>query len=90
MSPLQVFDLKFSGHHIVEAAAGTGKTYSITSLYVRALVEKQLLPSQILVLTFTNDATDFAISDLISVANLSSFSKWIKLKGAIGPVVEEM
>lgn len=57
MSPLQVFDLKFSGHHIVEAAAGTGKTYSITSLYVRALVEKQLLPSQILVLTFTNDAT---------------------------------
>ena len=33
------------------------ETYSITSLYVRALVEKRLLPSQILVLTFTNDAT---------------------------------
>ena len=55
--PLNVFELKFSGHHVVEAAAGTGKTYSITSLYVRALVEKRLLPSQILVLTFTNDAT---------------------------------
>ncbi len=57
MSPLNVFDFDFQGHHLVEAAAGTGKTYSITSLYVRALVEKRLLPSQILVLTFTNDAT---------------------------------
>lgn len=54
---LNLFEVKFQGHHLVEAAAGTGKTYSITALYVRALIEKQLLPSQILVLTFTNDAT---------------------------------
>ena len=54
---LNLFKVKFQGHHLVEAAAGTGKTYSITALYVRALIEKQLLPSQILVLTFTNDAT---------------------------------
>lgn len=54
---LNLQEVKFQGHHLVEAAAGTGKTYSITALYVRALIEKQLLPSQILVLTFTNDAT---------------------------------
>ena len=54
---LDVFNFDFSGHYLVEAGAGTGKTYNIASLYVRALVEKKLMPSQILVLTFTNDAT---------------------------------
>lgn len=55
---LNVFDLEFQGVHLVESGAGSGKTYSITSLYIRALVERKVLPSQILVLTFTNAATD--------------------------------
>ncbi len=55
--PLNIFDLDFKGHHLIEAGAGTGKTYSITSLYVRALVERWVMPRELLVLTFTNDAT---------------------------------
>ncbi len=42
--------------HLIEASAGTGKTYTITSLYMRLLVEKKLRPEQILVLTFTEAA----------------------------------
>lgn len=54
---LPVFDAPLKGISLVEASAGTGKTYNITSLYVRAIVELDLEPSQILVMTFTEAAT---------------------------------
>ena len=46
-----------SGMNLIEASAGTGKTYAIASLYLRLLVEKELRPEQILVVTFTEAAT---------------------------------
>ena len=42
---------------LVEASAGTGKTYTITTYFVRAILEYGREPEQILVLTFTNAAT---------------------------------
>lgn len=42
---------------LLEASAGTGKTWNICELYIRLLLEKKLETSQILVLTFTNAAT---------------------------------
>ena len=42
---------------LVEASAGTGKTYAITTYFVRAILELDLEPEQILVLTYTNAAT---------------------------------
>lgn len=56
-TPLKVFEVPIKGISLVEASAGTGKTYNITSLYVRALLENNLEPSQILVMTFTEAAT---------------------------------
>ncbi len=41
--PLRVFEVSLSGISLVEASAGTGKTYNITSLYVRAIIEKKLI-----------------------------------------------
>ncbi|MEX0845491.1 MAG: exodeoxyribonuclease V subunit beta [Balneolaceae bacterium] len=55
--PLKVFEVPINGISLVEASAGTGKTYNITSLYVRAILEKNLNPSQILVMTYTEAAT---------------------------------
>jgi exodeoxyribonuclease V beta subunit len=49
--------LKLEGHCLIEASAGTGKTWSIAKLFVRALLEKNLTPKQVLVVTFTNAAT---------------------------------
>ncbi len=54
---LNIFDAPLSGISLVEAGAGTGKTYNIASLYVRALIEKNLEPKNILVLTYTEAAT---------------------------------
>jgi len=46
-----------SGMNLIEASAGTGKTWAITSLYLRLLLEKELRPEQILVVTYTEAAT---------------------------------
>ncbi len=46
-----------SGRNLVEAGAGTGKTWSITSLYLRLLLERRLLVEQVLVVTYTRAAT---------------------------------
>ncbi|MSU31490.1 MAG: hypothetical protein EXS25_02295 [Pedosphaera sp.] len=48
---------ELKGAHSVEASAGTGKTYSITLLWLRLLVENELSVDQILVGTFTKAAT---------------------------------
>jgi exodeoxyribonuclease V beta subunit len=53
---LDPFTVSLSGVHLVEASAGTGKTHAITSLYLRAVIERDLLPSQLLVVTFTRAA----------------------------------
>lgn len=58
---MNVFDsLKIDpcGCNLIEASAGTGKTYAITSLYVRLIIEnEQYRPENILVVTFTEAAT---------------------------------
>ena len=47
-----------NGLTLVEASAGTGKTYSITWLVTRLLLERDLEPADLLVVTFTVAATE--------------------------------
>ncbi len=47
---------KLTGLHLIDASAGTGKTYTITSLVVRLLLEKGLGLSEILIVTYTEAA----------------------------------
>jgi exodeoxyribonuclease V beta subunit len=42
---------------LVEASAGTGKTYTITTYFVRGIIERGYAPEQILVVTYTKAAT---------------------------------
>lgn len=46
-----------SGTVLIEASAGTGKTYTIASLFVRLITETRLTVDRILVVTFTEAAT---------------------------------
>lgn len=57
MKLLKPFRIPLSGINLIEASAGTGKTYNIASLYVRALIERQREVKQILVVTYTEAAT---------------------------------
>jgi len=59
MKPLDdLTRLKLSGYHLIEASAGTGKTFTITGIYLRLVMEEALMPEDILVVTFTNAATE--------------------------------
>jgi len=55
--PLDLHRIPLHGSQLVEASAGTGKTYTITSLYLRLLLESRLAVSEILVVTFTEGAS---------------------------------
>ncbi len=59
---LQPLTLPLHGIRLIEASAGTGKTWTIAALYLRLVLGqyqggKPLLPPQILVVTFTKAAT---------------------------------
>lgn len=64
-SNLDVLSFPLTGSRLIEASAGTGKTFTIALLYVRAVlahgdianVGRRLTPSDILVVTFTEAAT---------------------------------
>lgn len=59
---LNPLTLPFGGSRLIEASAGTGKTYTISGLYLRLLlgdgIDTPLTCEQILVVTFTNAATE--------------------------------
>lgn len=65
MTPLSPLDFPLRGSHLIEASAGTGKTFTIALLYVRLILghggeqgfTRPLLPPDILVVTFTDAAT---------------------------------
>ncbi|MEM6290620.1 MAG: exodeoxyribonuclease V subunit beta [Myxococcota bacterium] len=53
LDPLKI---PLRGPHLIEASAGTGKTYTIATLFVRLVVEQGMAVSEILVVTFTEAA----------------------------------
>ena len=57
----EIMDLRtaaLDGATLIEASAGTGKTYTLTGLFLRLILEKRLTVDQILVVTFTEAATE--------------------------------
>ncbi|MBF0497722.1 MAG: UvrD-helicase domain-containing protein, partial [Deltaproteobacteria bacterium] len=61
MVKLKEFDLvtcPLEGANLIEASAGTGKTYTITGLMLRLILEKRISIDEILVVTFTEAATN--------------------------------
>ena len=66
VSSLDILSFPLYGTRLIEASAGTGKTYTIAALYVRLILghgmeqyplARDLLPTDILVVTFTEAAT---------------------------------
>ncbi|QCI17838.1 exodeoxyribonuclease V subunit beta [Buchnera aphidicola (Acyrthosiphon lactucae)] len=63
---LDIFKIFLNGVNLIEASAGTGKTFTIVLLYLRLLLgigkkniyKKKLLVHEILVVTFTNTAKE--------------------------------
>ncbi|CAK8718119.1 DNA 3'-5' helicase [Candidatus Electronema halotolerans] len=58
MRPLNPLTLPLRGQILIEASAGTGKTYTIALLFLRLLLEQELAVDEILVVTFTDAAVE--------------------------------
>ena len=76
MHALNPITFPLTGQSLIEASAGTGKTYNITRIFIRLLLVKQVEVQQILVVTFTKAATEElrgriaeAVNDAILVAD---------------------
>ncbi|MEN6540037.1 MAG: UvrD-helicase domain-containing protein, partial [Mizugakiibacter sp.] len=55
--PLDALDVPLDGVRLIEASAGSGKTWTLATLYLRLLLERKHAPERVLVLTFTRAAT---------------------------------
>lgn len=49
-------DVELTGKHLIEASAGTGKTWTLTGIVLRLLIEARRAPEQIIATTFTRAA----------------------------------
>ena len=63
----KIDDIRLHGAALIEASAGTGKTYTIQNLYLRMIAgwrdpengqERELMPESVLVMTYTIPATE--------------------------------
>ena len=53
-----ILNSRLEGANLIEASAGTGKTYTIAGLFLRLVIEMNLSVNEILVVTFTEAATE--------------------------------
>lgn len=58
MQPLKPLEISLDGKNLIQASAGTGKTWTISLLYLRLIIEQQLTVDQLLVVTYTRAATE--------------------------------
>ncbi|NNF98273.1 MAG: UvrD-helicase domain-containing protein, partial [Desulfobacteraceae bacterium] len=58
MEKCNPIDTPLSGTTLIEAGAGTGKTYTLTGLFIRLILEEGIPADRILVVTFTTAATE--------------------------------
>ena len=83
-------DYRLDGWNLIEAAAGTGKTYTIQNLAVRFLLERRLPIRSLLVVTFTEAAAAFGIPSA-SVHTVGAFrSAYEQFLGTPGISLIEM
>ena len=57
MNRFDLLHTPLTGRNLIEASAGTGKTFTIAGVYLRLVLEERLDVSRILVVTFTEAAT---------------------------------
>lgn len=88
-SALNVLNFPLTGSRLIEASAGTGKTFTIAALYVRLVLghggdnafSRPLTPPEILVVTFTDAATK-ELRDRIRVRLSQAAEYFLNLDGS--------
>jgi exodeoxyribonuclease V beta subunit len=58
ITPFDLLGSPLEGTNLIEASAGTGKTYTLSGLFLRLILEKRFSVDEILVVTYTVAATE--------------------------------
>jgi exodeoxyribonuclease V beta subunit len=89
--PIQVIDFKLINQaYVIEASAGTGKTWTIERLFIKALLERpEIGLDQILVVTFTNASTNELKSRILQQLN-TTINQLIEIKTNPSFIVEDV
>ena len=58
MNAFDLLNSPLDGSNLIEASAGTGKTYATVGIFIRLILEHGLAPQDILVVTYTTAATE--------------------------------
>jgi len=74
--------------NLIEASAGTGKTYAIAMLVLRFVVEKELDIKQILVVTFTKAATE-ELKDRVRARLIDARQAIVDNNAEIDPTIKQ-
>jgi exodeoxyribonuclease V beta subunit len=95
MKSLDINKIELQGMSLIEASAGTGKTFTITSLYLLLLMEKNLSVKEILVVTYTVAATSELKSRIRNrliecLSVLKSEKEFDSADEAIGIIIEKL
>lgn len=77
------------GTTLLEASAGTGKTFSITSIFLRLVIELDIEVERILVVTFTTAATA-ELSTRIRTRLGEAYSELERLAAGVGPTSSDL
>jgi exodeoxyribonuclease V beta subunit len=80
IEPLDWRTLPLSGRVLIEASAGTGKTYNIGLIFLRLILESDIPVEKILVVTFT-DAAAQELRDRLR-ARLAEAARWLQAQNA--------
>jgi exodeoxyribonuclease V beta subunit len=85
MKDFNVNTVDLNGCKLIEASAGTGKTYSVGILVLRLLIEKKIKINQILMVTFT----EAAVEELKSRIRSFVYQAWQYSKDKTANISEE-
>lgn len=86
MKTLDPLGIELTGAKLIEASAGTGKTYTITTLFLRLLLEKKVSIDRVLVVTFTVAATEELRIKLSARLHLAN--QWLRYPDSIDEKVD--
>ncbi len=75
MTNIPAIDCTLTGGYLIEASAGTGKTWTLTGIILRLLIEKKYAPERIIATTFTRAAAS-EMQERIQ-ARISSFYRYV-------------
>ena len=59
---VNVFNGKLDRYAVIEASAGTGKTFALVELVLELVLEQEIPLKSILLVTFTEKATEFSVN----------------------------